>query len=190
MLLGTCGAASATVRAWGQRIESLETYLDPGDCPMPCWNRLQPGNQSTDAFWFVIQQVQSAGGWMYSGQPSSRDGENIYEFRLLVQPSNQIRLGDVLMIYGAPEYVQVLNSASLGRTPDGRRRIIEVYLYWADGAVEIVATQPNNQYERRIETDMWVREVHMRDPEGEPLYSEGVQPWHGFANVGDYFNGD
>lgn len=166
-------------RQWGQQIEPAPTFLEVYDCPLPCWTNLRPQVHTTTAFWAVLKNVQQKGGWMYSGYVSSRDenGDLISEFQLDLIPSPQIRLGDALLLYGAPEAIRIVPIATLARGAGGRRLILEVYLYWADGQMQLAAVPPTLMTLSHLRPEMWVRQIVYR----EPTPTEEARPWRGFG---------
>ena len=178
-------------RNFGQRILPPPNYLHAEGCPLPCWNQLRPGVQNTNIFWFVLQDVRDEGGWMYSGSPSSIDGTTMSEFRLQIAPSPQIRLGDVLFVYGIPDSAQANRAATLAGNSGiqgGRQPIGEIALFWDDYNIKVIARAVQPGFFPIITPDMWVREIRMRDPEGELLSIDAGSnaPWRGFGNASFY----
>lgn len=143
---------------------------------------IQPGVHRDTRFWETLDQVTQQGGTMYTGTPSTNARGILREINLLLTASAQVRLGDVVLLYGAPEYARTVQSAVL--TGGQRRVTTDVYLYWAQGYVEVRAAHPNGA--AQLSPRMWVREIVMRSPSPEAIVPLGSSRWHGFGNIERY----
>lgn len=123
---------------------------------------------------------------MLDGRASSVDGDILSEFRLTIQPSPQIRLGDLLFLYGAPQFVRVAQAGTLARVPSPRQPFKEIYLYWAGGHVQAIATIADLNKNSHVTPDMYIRDLRMSDPQGEPIHPPTPFEWQGFANMVSY----
>jgi hypothetical protein len=125
---------------------------------------------------------------MYSGYTATRPGEDItLEINLSITPSPQIRLGDALLIYGPPDFVRVVDGATLGRSQNGRQALVELYLYWAGGYMLIVATPVNIDAPFRLDMHMPLRQLNLLDPQAESPLGLG-RPWRGFRTPAAYLS--
>lgn len=183
IIFAMCLLLIQLARGSGERLKPLPTFLEHQDCSLPCWQGVRPGESSMADFWQTLEAVRAQGGWMYSGFPSGLDesGASMTEFKLTLVPSQQIRLGDVLFAYGAPQALRVVQSRPPSRS---RHLTTEAYLYWAEGHVQIIATQPDSR--PGLTPDMWIRDIRMIAPSQEPLTLPGAQPWRGFGSALGY----
>ncbi len=170
-------------RHLGQQSPAPQTFLEVYHCPHPCWNNIRAGEHHPQAFWAVLQNVRNKGGWMYNGMASTHaDNDDIlYEFQLDLSPSPQVRLGDAIMIYGKPDAMRSVLTATLGGGGGARRPLLEVYFYWADGYLQLAAIPPYFREQQHLSPDMWVRQLHYRDPTSQPIMAEGLSSWRGFG---------
>jgi hypothetical protein len=90
-------------------------------------------------------------------------------------------LGELILLYGPPDYVQAWRAASLGGS-QGRREVrVDFYLYWAEGYVQVRAVQLGRS--TVITPQVWVTEILMRGPVGESIVPLGSPQWHGFGKI-------
>ncbi|MCL4878811.1 MAG: hypothetical protein KJ064_19275 [Anaerolineae bacterium] len=162
-------------------------YLDPGDCVLPCWYGVRPGEEAILIFEERLALANRDGAWMFSGRTWNYGGQILAGFRLNITPTRQLRLGDAILVYGEPQYAFLASSASTlgGRGP--RRVVTEAYIYWQEGGILVNAVQPDGSF--RITPDMPIRAIEMRQPPKEnedPVVPLGTPRWHGFGSAEYY----
>lgn len=173
-----------SVRDLSAQLSGPPNFLEIDGCALPCWQGLQPGVDTPLSFWEMLDDVNAAGGWMYDGNPVM-DGQSrtMHEFTLNIQPSPQLSLGDVLLAYGAPEFVYLQEEATLGGNVGARRLRTVVYLFWADSFVMVRAIHSPDVTSDLISPAMFIERIMMRENAlGVSMRPAGARQWHGFAH--------
>ncbi len=164
-------------RAISQNTQSLpETYLDPGDCPQPCWQGIQPGTGLERYFFSVLERIHLR----YSGTTRT-NGERLTEFELTMR--GDIQLADVFTAMGQPshailQYVAGTTTAN----PSERQLLVGGTLYFGNGLVQVDVVRDDDEW--LFSPDMVVRRIRYfaPNPEGSAV-PIGTPHWHGFGRA-------
>jgi hypothetical protein len=187
LFLALSPLAIVGARRVGKSTPRPETYLEVGDCAQPCWDGLQPGISPFPEFWAHLDAVIARGGWMYSGSVVSDAEDILTEIILTINPTSQIRLGDLLLLYGTPDAGIVSQAATLGAVAP-RRPYSLVTVYWLDGYLSATVIAPDYVEAEHLRPEMWVREVSMRDLEYPQPRTDltNLPIWRGMGNMLSY----
>ncbi|KAB2862204.1 MAG: hypothetical protein F9K46_07365 [Anaerolineae bacterium] len=169
------GVVLAAVRAIAQNTQPLpETYLDPGECPQPCWQGIQPGTGLERYFFSVLERINLR----YSGTTRS-NGEVLTEFELTMR--GDIVLADVFAAMGQPSHAVLQYVAgTTGANPTERQLLVGGTLYFGNGLVQVDVVRENQDW--IFSPDMVVRRIRYfaPNPEGSAV-PIGTPRWHGFG---------
>lgn len=169
-------SAIGTARALGGLLPVSPTYLGSGDCPLPCWQGLMPGEDNINQFMHTVENNSP-----FRGRTRDR-GDNV-AIMFELYPFGAISLGDLVRELGPPQRVGCLGLGHSALYP-GQRGVMEATVYYADGLVVVNAVLAGDA--RRLSPQMAVRSVQYHAP-GEPLYAIGsTRDWQGFAAAPHY----
>lgn len=177
LLFGLLTALTAGARALALRTATTPAYLTTGEtCAQPCWQGIQPGVSTRDAFMRRVQEIN-----LFGGRSSDYGTEIISMFELSTY--GVITLADVLLELGPPERVGCLALDHSAMTP-GVRAVTAVSLYYAGGVVEVNAVRGDTK--SILTPDMQIRTIRYFAP-GEPAYEIGMTTeWQGFTGTSHY----
>lgn len=167
----------AGMRALGQTEPLPVTFLDTGpDCEQPCWQGIQPGISTRDAFLQASREIGPYGGI------ATDYGDGIAaSFELSTHGA--ITLADLIEAFGTPARVGCIHLARTTLVP-GPGLVTSTRLYFADGW--IVAEALGNGLTYALSPGMRIRHVTYYAP-GEPIHPLGeTSPWRGFATAPVY----
>lgn len=171
-----CAALIIAARQIGSMGTSRADYLEP-ICDLPCWQGVKPGETAYNQFQKILESVRSEN----TIRTSAIIEEQGTVTALVLGVRGKMRLGDVIQVYGAPQYIQVRRSAVLISTGGSREVYTDFYLYWADGYVEVRVSYPGLTL--RLSPLMEVVQIFMREPVGDSIVPLGSLPWQGFVHM-------
>lgn len=120
-------------RGWGT---TIDLWLDPGDCPQPCWRGIQPGTNATNTFLETARRSNRYRPYIRYGA----DDVTINMMRL--DPYGEILLGDVMLALGEPTHARLRYVAI--NSPQGRAFRVGASLYYGNGLVEVIVVRDDN----------------------------------------------
>ncbi|NDJ84340.1 MAG: hypothetical protein GYB66_00500 [Chloroflexi bacterium] len=176
LVFGLASLLVITSRAIGLQRAHVPTYLDPGDCPQPCWRGVRPGTQSEALFWRQIATMTR-----YSGILTTDDQQTIKTIRLEMR--GDILLGDVILALGPPSHARLRHIAGLGytRSPAQRQLLVGASVYFGNGLVEAEVIREDDHW--ALSPDMIVRRIRYFAPHEEgTIVPIGTLEWHGFGS--------
>lgn len=170
-----CVLGIALTRAWAQDRPYADLLLAVSDdcaAPAPCWQGVRPGFDYGSAFDKAIAVTPR-----YSGIAITNNNDVIREIRL--QMRGDIRLGDVMGIWGSPSHANLSWVASTVIGARGRSVYVGATLYFWDGLVRVETL--TEQCRWAYSPDMIVRRITYYAPvavaNAIPI---GTPRWEGF----------
>lgn len=162
------------VQALGAQQHYADTFLDPNDCPLPCWRGIQPGTEYDKEFWLELERLNRYGGFLTYGA----DDVKISVIRLDMR--GDIKVGDIFLAFGEPSHVLLRYTAGTGYGGVQRRQLVGAWLYYGNGLVRVEAIREDNVW--RLSPDMTVQRIQYFAPNPEgAIIPIGTSTWHGFG---------
>lgn len=162
-------------RYWGAASGQSAEFLDVGDCPLPCWQSLQPGTARISDLQRCFDTLDAPCNITVSFNAS---GTAIDRLRLNLS-TNEVRLGDIIALWGPPSHVQMQYGLVRG---DARRPVVIAHLYFADGLVRVMAAREDTTW--RLIPSMRVRLVEYYAPNAAGgVVPIGTEQWQGFKQT-------
>ncbi len=132
MIWLACLALIVGARAVGRSHHVPRTYLDPGDCSLPCWQGLRPGEVTAATLQQTVERVGHFTMDWYDGNDEGSMGDGVAR-RFWLYPQDSLTFGEVVGVLGLPEATHCLRVRPSG---DGLTAAAEVH--YAGGTIQMI----------------------------------------------------